>query len=383
MSVTALGRERVLTGSGSDELKYRRMLSHHSLTPLSTSQMVNWQDPEVQFFSAHISLFVAVLCVGIYLWEFLIALWFDLEFLRQRRSWRWTLIPYMIARYAALAALIAGTRVANVLRPIDTCSQWWQTIYVRTKLRVRLHSDKGSIKACANIAMACGSLLLILRVVAVSGNKLWVRLFLIAFWLADVGVWLRETVLIRGVYVAELVACGTVNTGKGQTSDYISLSLYVCCLVIVTGFLLRTPGAGLVNLLISQGVIYFAAVLAAYVPAVVLFALDLNDGISGMLQPVSMVVMVICATRMYRSLVQYDDKSEDSFAMTSTNLAWGRNTVTATQLPRSTGIIVPPGLMESSIDTSELDDSPATADSRRREKVGNNFPRNSVHVITV
>ncbi|KZV98564.1 hypothetical protein EXIGLDRAFT_727642 [Exidia glandulosa HHB12029] len=332
--------------------------------------MVDWEDPEVQFLSAHISLFVATLCVGCYIWEFLVALWFDLEVIRRKRGWRWALLPYFSARYAALAASIAGVRVANVFKPIDTCSGWWQTIY-----------------ACANIAMASGSLLLILRVVAVSGNRLWVRLFLIPFWLADVGVWLRETILIRGVYVAELAACGTVDTANGQTSNYISLSLYVSCLTIVIAFLLRNPGAGLVNLLISQGVIYFAAVLVAYVPAVVLFALDLNDSLSGLLQPFSMVVMVTCATRMYRGLVQFDDKNTDSFAMTSTHMAWGRNaTTTQTRRTRtgSTENMYPPGLMDSSIEGATSTNTPDLSRSHGQEsKATIENARRSVHVVTV
>lgn len=97
---------------------------------------------------------------------------------------------------------------------------------------------------------------------------------------------LNQRCKIRGVYAPGLLACGAVNSAEGRTdATYVSLPLYVCCLILVFVYL-PTTGTNLVRLLISQvsgcrcrhesawkafcqGVVYFVAVLAAYVPALV------------------------------------------------------------------------------------------------------------------
>ncbi|KZV98565.1 hypothetical protein EXIGLDRAFT_298753 [Exidia glandulosa HHB12029] len=232
--------------------------------------MINWHDPAVELQVGHTALYLVNLCAGWYLWEFCVSFGFDWEHLMFRRPFRWTLIPYFGTRYACLLSVLVSMRISNVIYPINNCTTWWLIIM-----------------GTAHTAIALASLLLGLRVVALAQQKLLVGIFLGTLWLGVVGTLVHGAVLIEATYVPQLLACGVTRSEQTRV-NFLATSIFDCiCLILMFLLLQRARGSGLWKLLLSQGVLYFVVVIAAYVPATVLLMLNLNGGMNEVLQPVT------------------------------------------------------------------------------------------------
>lgn len=271
--------------------------------------MVDWKAPDTQLFSGHVAASLTAISTGIYLWEFVISLDFDWLYLSRRSAFRWTLIPYFVARYLCAATFVLSIYGDNVFRPVAHCKLWAQFSY-----------------AGAHLAIAAATFLLVIRVIAVSERQRWVTIFLGSFWLVECGALVYAFVEIDGQYFAPLLACAPMDTVQSRLNMIISFSINFVCLTLVLFLLRQSRGKGLWDLLFSQGVTHFAVVVVAYIPPMVLLLLNLNDGVNLSLQCPALAALVICATRMYRALARFNEAGKDAFTMTSARVCWNGDT---------------------------------------------------------
>ncbi|KZV97139.1 hypothetical protein EXIGLDRAFT_764734 [Exidia glandulosa HHB12029] len=224
----------------------------------------SWKDPETVFLCARAFEFIVAFAFGVYIWEFLITLPFDFQFFLRKRPFRWTFVAYALTRYLMLLALIAAIRMSNVLTPVNCTDR------------------------------------------------------LCAFYLANLGTLIHGATLSRAIFVPELWLCGATNTVASRVNVWMSFGFDLACLAIMLTVLLRAPGGGLWRLLVNQGTVYFIVATLSYLLPAIFLALDLNDAMNEIPQTISLVTMVICASRMYRTLSTFDPTSDTRTFVTET-----------------------------------------------------------------
>ncbi|EJD37561.1 hypothetical protein AURDEDRAFT_173418 [Auricularia subglabra TFB-10046 SS5] len=90
--------------------------------------MLDWKDPTIEFHN--VVLWVVSVITGIYIWECLVSFDFDWQLLTRRRPFRWTLVPYFIARYGVLWVFIVAACAMNMFSPTKHCTIIWRLIYI-------------------------------------------------------------------------------------------------------------------------------------------------------------------------------------------------------------------------------------------------------------
>ncbi|KZV98592.1 hypothetical protein EXIGLDRAFT_299111 [Exidia glandulosa HHB12029] len=187
------------------------------------------------------------------------------------------------------------------------------------------HACGRPLYAFAHVAMASASLLLVIRTIAICERNRVVTIFLTGLWVVEIGTLIHGIVEIEADYIAPLFACGVVHSDESRMNIWTSFGLNLCCMTIAFVYLLRTPSAGVWRVLVSQGIIYFIVIMVGYLTPAILLSLNLNDGMNLAMQPPALVALVVCATRMYRGLVEFGAQSRtDAFVMTSTRMEWGK-----------------------------------------------------------
>ncbi|EJD50404.1 hypothetical protein AURDEDRAFT_160306 [Auricularia subglabra TFB-10046 SS5] len=257
--------------------------------------MVNWTDPVTIYLCARAFTLVVCCAFGIYIWEVLISLNFDIEHFTGKRPIRWTFVAYLLTRYLLLLGLIAGIRVTNVLAPID-CVIWNRLVY-----------------ACAHGCFAFASLLLLLRVIAIAEKNMIIIGFLGTFYAVNLGLLVHGVTVAHSIYVPELFLCGATNTVASRVNVWASFGFDLACLFIMLYLLLRQPGGGFWRFLVNQGFVYFLVATGSYLLPSVFLIFNLNDAMNELPQTVSLTTMVICATRMYRQLSVFDEDEANRY----------------------------------------------------------------------
>lgn len=222
--------------------------------------MVNWQDPTTVYLCARALVLITHISFGVYLWEFLTSLDFDILYLRRRRKLGLGSSVYFLARYTTLAALIVALRIANVFEPID-CKTW-------------MHA----MESLSYASVAFSSLLLYMRVIAVSGNKRPIAVFLGMFYSAYLGTIVYGSTQARFAYIPELYICAPTRMSVHRLNVIVQFAFDLSSLVMMSYFLLRAAGGGsLWRVVFSQGAVWMLVVTAAYLLAVILLILEPND----------------------------------------------------------------------------------------------------------
>ncbi|KAH7102358.1 hypothetical protein BKA62DRAFT_769790 [Auriculariales sp. MPI-PUGE-AT-0066] len=250
----------------------------------------DWQDMHILLLSGRALQFTLCICFGTYTWEFLTSLPFDWAVFTGKLRFSLAVVPYMIARYMLLLALIAALRAINVFEPID-CVAWYHLVY-----------------STGHICVAMASLLLLLRVIAITERNKYVMIFLGPFFLAQCGTLVHVSIAVRSVAFPAIYACGAGNTVAGRGNTWVSLAFDTACTVVMLIALLQTPGRGFWKLL---GLIYFVVATVSHLIVAVFLVLNLNDAINTIPQAIAVMALVICSTRLYRDLTQYRTESTD------------------------------------------------------------------------
>ncbi|KAH8995892.1 hypothetical protein EDB86DRAFT_1071117 [Lactarius hatsudake] len=256
--------------------------------------MVNFHDFDV--IRADYTAFVNVMhcLVGVFLWDFFTTLYFEWDYITGRRKFRWTLLLYSLSRLGALGTTICNIVGFNVTHEIN-CQQWvlWSLIMAFT-------------------SVTCASALISLRVVAIWGRNYLVMGLTIGIWLTNVGFLLFGVVVVRledrSPWLPIVDKCLLEDTFHARDNVAVTVATDIAQLIIMLVGLLRSRNTkyGIFRHLYVQGLIWLVAVTIGELPAVIFINLNLNDPWNMMFQNLAFYTMEIFATRMYRSLVNYN-----------------------------------------------------------------------------
>jgi len=230
---------------------------------------------------------------GLFIWEFFTTLDYEWSVIQGRRPYRWTIWIYSLTRVATLLAVILNIIGFDSTTPIN-CQAW-----VTFEL------------AFAYVAFAGASLLIVFRIFAIwNRNK---RIFVLAMsvWWINVGFLIHGIVRLRASWAPAQSTCAVLNLETSKTNIIVTLATdIILLLIMLIGLLrLRVQGAGMFGLgrlLWTQGIIWLLIATAAEVPPTVFICLNLNDPFNLMFQTPSLITMSIAATRMYRSLINFN-----------------------------------------------------------------------------
>jgi len=248
--------------------------------------MVNFHDPAV--LAAEFTAFINFThCMdGLFLWEFLISLKFEWEHLTGKRKPKWSFLLYLISRWGALGTVACNVVGFNVTHRIN-CQQWILSNLI-----------------FAYSAFASASLLIALRVIAIWSPNRIVAAVTIGTSLTNIIFLIYGTVKVRAIWLSS-GTCALENSFEARDNITVSVASDVILLIIMLVGLLRSRQTqyGIVRHLYLQGLIWLAAATLAEIPAAIFINLNLNAAWNLMFQNFAFYVMVICATRMYRDLL--------------------------------------------------------------------------------
>jgi hypothetical protein len=130
----------------------------------------------------------------------------------------------------------------------------------------------------------------------------------IGMWLTNVGFLLYGIVTVRSAWSASARGCALENTFQSRDNITVTVATDIAQLVLMLVGLLRSRQTkyGLFSHLYVQGLIWLLAATIGEVPAAIFINLNLNDPFNLMFQNLALYTMQICATRMYRDLVNYN-----------------------------------------------------------------------------
>ncbi|KAF8487449.1 hypothetical protein DFH94DRAFT_27645 [Russula ochroleuca] len=230
---------------------------------------------------------------GLFIWEFVTTLDYELEVIRGKRPYRWTIWIYSMARVATLLAVILNMVGFDTTTEINC--QVWVTFAV----------------FFAYLAFSLSSLLIVLRVIAIWNRSKIIIAITMSVWLTDVALFLYGVILIRSTWSPAANTC-VVNNFDITTPNVIGTLVTdtTLCIMMLVGLLrLRLEAGGnfaLGTFLWKQGLIWFLLAALAEIPSSTLSFMNLNVSLNLMTQTPSMIIVTIAATRVYRSLTNFN-----------------------------------------------------------------------------
>ncbi|KAI0052164.1 hypothetical protein FA95DRAFT_1553855 [Auriscalpium vulgare] len=241
---------------------------------------------------------------GIYLWEYVTTLSFEIEIFTGRRPWRWSFAAYFLARILALGSVIL-TLIGFNMRTEFNCNAWFRCVLVFSWA-----------------AAAASSFLLALRAIAIWGRNRFVMALAGFVWSGNIGAAAYSVSQGHSEWVAAAQTCSIAGTNAFRWSILVNTIEDTLLLVfMIVGVLKKRNHTGLWRMLYFQGLAWVAAAAASEIPAVILLFLNINDGWNLMFQVPHMVIIVIIATRVYRNLFEYIIGESDS----RPNSKWSRD----------------------------------------------------------
>jgi len=235
---------------------------------------------------------------GLYIWEFVTNLGYELDILRGRRPYRWTIWIYSFTRVATLVAVVLNFVALDTTTPLN-CQVWISFELIFSYLGV-----------------AAASLLITFRIFAIWNKDRVVVTISAILWAVSVAVIIRGIALTRSAWVPDVQTCVPLNTESNKLNITVTLIAdFILLLIVLVGLLrLRRHGAGKSRiglLLWNQGVIWLLIATVAEVPPTIFLCLNLNGPLNLMFQFPATITLSIAATRMYRSLTDFISGSTD------------------------------------------------------------------------
>ncbi|KAI0057061.1 hypothetical protein BV25DRAFT_1467476 [Artomyces pyxidatus] len=132
----------------------------------------------------------------------------------------------------------------------------------------------------------------------------------IGAWLASIALNIRDLIILRSQFDRQERICSLPATNRSLANVIgILASDLVLLTTMLIGLLRYREGCfgrfGLWRLLFQQGLMWFVLATVAEVPNVVLASINLNEVWDVVFQPVTLVILAIGSTRMYRYLSEY------------------------------------------------------------------------------
>ncbi|KAH9977428.1 hypothetical protein BJV74DRAFT_154799 [Russula compacta] len=275
--------------------------------------MVNFYDPAVYRDDSFLFLKFWNAVDGLFIWEFLITLDYEWRVIRGHRPYRWTIWIYSLSRVAALATVALDIATIDATIPISCQVRGRITRLLPYSRSLTGYLPKATIVPqfiLAYLALACASLLIVLRIIAIWNMSRVVGAIAIGLWITNISFLIQGVIRFRAQYVSDEFGCELVRIDGIQLSTIVALVTDVVLLLIMLFgvFRLRRHDDGtmaLGQLLWNQGIIWLILATAAEVTPVVFIYLNLNEPFDLLFQMPWMITMTIAATRMYRSLSDF------------------------------------------------------------------------------
>ncbi|KAI0250082.1 hypothetical protein BJV78DRAFT_619955 [Lactifluus subvellereus] len=231
---------------------------------------------------------------GIYIWETVFTAGFELDVLRGKRPYKWTIWLYLGTRYCSLLVFIL------LLIGEDG-----------GKVSCQPYVDTGTALIIASWTFA--SLIIVLRVIAVWNYQRIVSFLSVCVWLAGIATWLPSFATLKGLYNPNQGTCVILGIQKSLSAAFAVLVADTVLLMSMLIGLLRhahRSSTGIWYLLCQQCIIWLALTNIAEVPVVVFLSLNLNDAWNEMFVHVEIAILSLGAARLYRSLCQHGSLTE-------------------------------------------------------------------------
>ncbi|KAI0279432.1 hypothetical protein BGY98DRAFT_968908 [Russula aff. rugulosa BPL654] len=260
--------------------------------------MVNFRDPAVIALDSWALVKFCHVAGSLYLWEFFITLDYEWSVFRGHRPYRWSIWIYCITRVATLTAVVLNFVGLNVPNKIN-CQLWITSNLI-----------------FGYLAFVTSSLLIVLRIIAIWNKNKVIIVISFGVWMTNIAFLIQGIARLRSTWLPAQERCVVHDTECNKPTIIVTLITDIMLLLIMLVGLLRlrrygVGTFGLTQLLWKQGVIWLFIATFAEVTPVVFISLDLNDTFNLMFQVLSMIVMTIASTRMYRSLANFASESTE------------------------------------------------------------------------
>ncbi|KAF8259722.1 hypothetical protein EI94DRAFT_1750788 [Lactarius quietus] len=267
--------------------------------------MVNWNNPQTVLAESFALVKFVHVVDGIYIWEYFTTLWFEWQVLTKRRPWKWSMAIYFAARIFAISGVCTQLVGFNLTSRYN-CQAWIDAVLI----------------TCYP-AFIFNSLLILLRTIAIWERRLILSIALTGVWLTNVGFLIHGMTLGKSVWIPLENACFIEDTQKAKYNVLVSaVTDLILLLSMIIGVLRLESDTSIWRMLYRHGMVWIVlATIGLFPPAIFLF-LNLNAPMNLMFQTPALVIMTICSTRLYRSLVTFGHRpmTYDSF-LTSAPMA--------------------------------------------------------------
>ncbi|THV01964.1 hypothetical protein K435DRAFT_853238 [Dendrothele bispora CBS 962.96] len=241
---------------------------------------------------------------GLYLWDIILSLDFDWDFITRRKPFRWPMIFYFADRYLLLFALVGILVSLNSTVPLNC-----QALYTFNQL-------------AGNAAVGLASINLSLRTIAVYGNS---KPLVIILVIVILGHWslILQGVNLKAVWSEEARQCVIVET---NTKVLAATFIYSMCFDLLVFLLnlwklyLRRERAGgsmgtsrLGKMIFGDGLIYFFIAFLSNVVATVFMLLNLNPIMSIIFNVPSAIAGTIVACAAVRRLSSFKNSGAEVY----------------------------------------------------------------------
>ncbi|KAF9530186.1 hypothetical protein CPB83DRAFT_810997 [Crepidotus variabilis] len=256
-----------------------------------------------------VAVFMALLYIfaGIYIWELILSLDFEWDFIRGRRQFKWPLVAYFANRYLLLCSLIST--YAFLFRRTDC-----EAIY-------RLQS------ITANMALGFASVNFAVRTIYIWMQNVYVTsivcLLVVGQWVVTA---LGKSCNPPGTTAQDLKSkwvsgygCVSESANIRRTSSIFLYAIFFDFVILSLNMykLGATPWRAskrlfsLSHALLKQGMVYFVIAFLANLVAVVMVILNLNVILRGVFVAPAHTISTIAACRSVRSLNNYLHKGRN------------------------------------------------------------------------
>ncbi|KAN0132446.1 hypothetical protein V8E53_009872 [Lactarius tabidus] len=258
--------------------------------------MVNWQVPAL-LMQDYLDLTKLLHAVGgLYIWETVFSAGFEVNVLRGKQPYRWTIWIYLGTRYSCLLMFITFFILNHAG-------------HVLCKPLVLMNS------ALDIISWAFASLIIVLRVIAIWDRNWLVSSISFSVWSAAFGLGIRSLWMVGAQYDPISEVCFPLHTHNLMASGISVPAADTILLVLMfVGLLRRAHGCkvGIWSVLYKQCIMWMIVAALVEIPSLVFIILNLNDAWNAMFPTAAVAILSIFAARMYRSLCEQGSLTEYS-----------------------------------------------------------------------
>ncbi|TCD71934.1 hypothetical protein EIP91_000066 [Steccherinum ochraceum] len=259
--------------------------------------MTDWSSPLVQAAEGAAFTKLAHAVAGIFLWEFVVSLEFDFDFLIGKKKFRWPMIFYFAGRYIFLVTVV-GLLVSQDYTKKLNC----EALFMVEQL-------------FGNMAIGFSSINLALRTMAIWNMNRYVVVPLV---LAMLGHW-ALILQSANVTAAWIEGQGCVVT-RTNNNTLAAIFIYSMCfdlivMVLSAAKLLNKRGSSqIVRLLFQDGLIYFFIAFAANLLVTVFTLLNLNPVMDVIFNVPASCLDTIVSCRVVRRLHNFSSSGADLYS---------------------------------------------------------------------